>query len=150
MRISLNAFGILFLVIGALLFLVFFVTVGINDAEWGRIFRTGLPSHPELYSWAPWKKNDGTVNAFSPRAEEPVNEYRKGLAHNPLFSFTIYEGRNERDTSFPASGPHWGASYNYSWAFGATIIGMSFIALSFFCTNRNEKSLKIGFRLKRH
>jgi hypothetical protein len=130
MRISLTAFGILFLVIGVLLFLVSFVAVGINDAEWGHVFRTGLPSHPELFTWTSWQKNDGTVGVFSPRTEEPVNEFRKGYAHNPLFSFTIYEGRNGKDPRFPAFGPHWGASYNYSWAVGAIAIGIPFIAFS--------------------
>jgi hypothetical protein len=141
MRTISIVFGTFLLIISALLWLASFLTIGANDGEWGHISRTGSISHPELFTWTDWKKNDGTIDSFPTGKRCDATEFRIGHAHNLFFSFTAYEGRNETIRSFPALGPHWGASYNYSWAIYAFSAGtiLIFVSLLFRRPNTAEQ-----------
>lgn len=111
--------GVLHTLVGlAGLFFAFAVTQGANDAEWGHISRTGLPSSPEQFIWSDWQKNPGdveTFRGFRPQ-DQPANltEFRIGKAHNSFVEFTAYQGRFTQNGIWqilPAHGPNWGTRY---------------------------------------
>ena len=132
MRLLTRIAGLLLLILGAFLwFLSIFFTIGINDAEWGKISKNGSPSKPELFIWTAWQKNDGSIYSFSREQKLEVTDFRVGQAHTSLFTFTAYEGRNIRADHFPALGPHWGASYNYTWTICALLLGTFLLFLPF-------------------
>ncbi|QIF00813.1 hypothetical protein [Roseimicrobium sp. ORNL1] len=133
--------GSILLGIGILLGLLFLagpiVYQGINDGEWGRISHTGRFSAHEELQWTDWQENDGSITPFSgfqPEVEKPkFAQFRRGDVHGFLFNFTVYEGRgvnSESNATFPALGPHWGASYNSIWAIPAIALGIAGIFAS--------------------
>lgn len=123
--------GVCGVVAGCILLLCGVLTFNINEAEWGNITRTGLPSHPDALTWYFWKKNDGSVQpwrSFHPLEQPQVlPEYRIARGHTLVFDYTFYQGRYEMDgitKEFPALGSSSGASYHPMWAFLAFLIGI--------------------------
>jgi hypothetical protein len=129
--------GILIIFVGCgLLFLAPAIKVGINDAEWGNITRTGYISRPTKVIWSDWQPGNGTVTRlrqYRPEEEfEPVTKVRTGRARGVIFDFTVYEGQCLRSNSivtFPATGPNWGASFHREWIFAVVGAGAVFVAI---------------------
>src|SRR5438093_1301508 len=100
LRLTLLCFGIGGIVAGCLLLFVGMAgCIGVNDAEWGHISHSGLPSHPDLLTWSAWRPNNGFVQPFPSYRplEQPkaLSEYRVARGRTLLFDFTFYQGRYE-------------------------------------------------------
>lgn len=126
LRIVFLSSGTALFVAGCLLLLFSFVGQGINDAEWGTISQTGLPSHPGLFTWSAWRPNDGSVQPFPTfqtlQHPDAFPEFRVGRGKSLWFDFVFYQGRFTRDgvtQEFPAIGPGSGAVYHWGWAWMA-------------------------------
>ncbi len=122
-RLALLICGIVLLAFGCLLFVFGLAKIGINDAEWGHISRTGLPSAPDKLLWSPWQHNDGSVSPFSSfqpeQRPDSLPEFRVGRGQTMFFDYVIYQGRFVRGGvahEFPALGPASGAVYHPLWA----------------------------------
>ena len=101
--------GLLLIIISLLYVpLMRMLCIGVNDAEWGYIQRTGAISAPSKVKWATWEP--ASLEHRRPGAwgtSTPLDEVRRGVDESRTFLFTVYEARNST-SSWPVIGPNWG------------------------------------------
>jgi len=141
LRITLIFCAITLFFVGVVLLGLKFVMQGVNDGEWRNIVETGLPSRPSKFKWSAWFPNNGSVQVFRQFQPEhrpdALREYRVGRGKGFLFDFTCYQGRFERNSTmyeWPAIGPGWGATYNWSPLCFALTAGVCCLIAAHFAT----------------
>lgn len=106
---QIRTIGLLLIVISLLYVpLMRTLCIGVNDAEWSHIQRTGTLSGQTKVKWATWEPSG--VEHRRPAAwgaSTPVDEFRRGEAESNTFLFIVYEARNPI-SSWPVIGPNWG------------------------------------------
>ena len=129
--------GVLLSILSLLCLLLWsFLPIGINDAEWGHIAQTGLPSNGGAgLVWTDWQTNHlPTLTQFPshPLSEvsfdKPIIAYRFGKGDTPCLTFGFYQAKcrieNGDVVIVPAYGPESFARMKWSIPLGGLALGI--------------------------
>jgi len=116
------------------LFVWKFLPIGINDAEWGHISRTGLPSGGGAgLSWTAWQTSElDKITLFSVQTnvplDHPISAYRFGKGENQFLTFGFYEAKcildDGREVIVPALGRESWTRMKWHWPLAVLALGV--------------------------
>lgn len=140
------------------LFVWKFLPIGINDAEWGHISRTGLPSDSGAgLFWSEWHTNGiEEITPFPTQTnvapDHPVSAYRIGKGENQFLAFGFYQATcildDGREVIVPAYGPQSWTRMKWRWplsvlALGGVMVCAGILMKRMRQTARKERSINL-------
>jgi hypothetical protein len=142
--------GILVIIISLVwLFLWRFLPIGINDAEWGHIRETGLPSGGgEGLVWSDWQTNDiHQITLFGYETnvahDSTITAYRLGKGEDLSLSFGFYQAKCQTDDGqeviVPAYGPDSWTRMKWGLPLGSLLFGVVLTGTGLYMKRKHQQ-----------